>query len=118
MVKRVKAICNVNGIVAQSSTGLTLVRASMLLMVQGLLSEITTVIVMPMVLVMAILLSLILVENSAETALLALSTGLSVSLMGMMFMSETLMFVGLFASAIALSLTNISGACLVTLGAG
>ena len=85
---------------------------------QGLLAETTTVIIMPYMVLMALILTAILAENSAETALLALSSGLNTGLMGMMFFSETLQFAGLFGSCQCLTLTSISASQVVALGTG
>ena len=52
-----------NGIVAMSATGLTLIMSSVLLQMQGLLAETTTVIVMPMMVFMGMILTVIITEN-------------------------------------------------------
>jgi hypothetical protein len=110
------SLCINVSIVSQSSTSLALAQASMVVLCLFALAETTSTVCIPMQVVLSVILFITLSENTGEVMCLTISTCLCASLMVMMFMSETLQFSGVFASALVCTLSCNPVTALVSLG--
>jgi hypothetical protein len=108
----------VNAIVAMSNTTLFLFSSSILILGLLVLAETTLVVIAPLMFVLGLILGVILTENFSETIALGLSSGLNVGVMFLMFVSETLLFVGLFVSAQCLTLSAVYSPAVVNISMG